>query len=415
MPQYFRAFRIFFLIVCFICLTIYMVIYTPWHEWFGGPRDYSPVMAEGDALVAAIETYKSEHGLWPEYLEDATPRGWNGKLTWYYELSPMREADARPTGGAAGGTGVPGGGVRQIRLMPSLATHVEGDRPRAHVGYDFDPVAPRWRLFGDGADSVLRRGAPAEAIPATLPAAQLLEKQLAELDRRIARDHGMIDAWRMKAALLVAGGREPEARQVIAAAGEALPESFWPGLARAAALDVGALGEKANGRWPESAEAYAVWTQVHLSMTHAYYLSVLQRRAGKMDAALLTIQTALAQPMEVAGDDDQVAAYYLWDMASFALRQEKWDLVIDLAKVWQQAQSDGRVKDASFLALRAAARLARGEVAEAKSDLESLQGMGNVWARSVELLRAAVERGDRAFRYDPGNFPESYAVFEVQE
>ena len=421
-------FRVAVLSVMFVGLGLYLAATSPWGRWLGRAPDYSAMMDEGDGIVAAIERFKAERGLWPEYLDDLTPdylKAAPGR-EWFYELTPV---------GEPGATGAGGG-----KVLPSLSRHAEGRSVRAHVGYDFDPKNPAWRLFGDVADDeerVLRAGTVelASTRGATMPAETVAANELAELDRRIKREPGMVEHWQGKAGLLRALGRRQDARTVVEAAREALPESYWPRMAVAAmeiedtklaeggagasggAASPAAATQRGAEKWP-SVEAFAEWVKTAPGLTHDYYLSVLYRMAGEEDAAAKAMQAAIDEPVELTADDPYVASYYFWDMGRWAVQTRRWDLAIAIARAWEQAAKDKRTTDGSYLALRAAALLAQGAIPSAQKDLEALKQQAHVWAKNVEGpggLREAVERGDRAYGYKPGDVPGEFAVFVMPE
>ena len=179
MRRFWWWFRVGLLSVIFMGLGVYLVSTSPWGRWFGRAPDYNAMMAEGDGIVAAIERFKAERGLWPEYLDDLAPdylKAPPGR-EWFYELTPVMEPGGEVK---ARGTRAAGGATKEelVPSLPSLSRHADGRNARAHVGYDFDPKNPSWRLFGDvpaDEERVLRSGARRRRgqAGATLPAEQV--------------------------------------------------------------------------------------------------------------------------------------------------------------------------------------------------------------------------------------------------
>jgi hypothetical protein len=149
-------------------------------------------------------------------------------------------------------------------------------------------------------------------------------------------------------------------------------------------------------------------------MTRWFYLSVLYRMAGRPDDAAAAMASAVTLPVEVRADDPNVAGYYLWDMARWAVDTKRWPLVLAICGVWEDAETDHTVLDASYLPLRAAARLATGDIG-AGADLAKLADKKHVWAQNLDALRQAVERNDRTFTYHPGAVPGPFQIFVTPE
>ncbi len=379
--RFWRTFRLLFLIVMFFAVSLFLVVTTPWGKWFGKLPDYAGVIAEGDPIVGAIDGFHAERGLWPEYLEDLVP-GYLAKAPgqrWYYE----RDHGA-----------------------PTLSVATEARR--THVGYELGRESSGWRVFGETDNRVLRSDVGvASTHPATMAKDKLVEEELAELDRRIAREPTWVEHWRGKVSLLRWLGRVEEAREVVGKAEKELPEYFWPALAE---------GELRGGA--EGVAAFAEWVKSRPSLPHFYYLSVLEREMGKDVEALKAMEEALGCPNELGalGDDTEVLPFYFWDMARFALEKGDDDLVVRLTTAWEKSQKGVEGSDGSYLALRAAAENHLGKGKEALADLDLLAGRkGAIWAKNVAGLREAVQRGESTFRYAPGEKPGMYQIFELPE
>lgn len=368
MRRIWRYFRLLFLGVAFLALGAYLFAFTPWRRQLGWTPTYDGQLAQGDPLVDALYRFHHDRGLWPEYLDDLAPQFLP------HRPSPIWNYQVTPTG-------------------PQLATSVD---TRTALGYDFD--AHNWRVAGL-LDNRTLRAAPATS-PATLPAALLLSRQLAELDRRIAREPEDIQHWQAKAALLHAADRDDDARAVIAAAQSHLPDHPWPRLA--AAL----LGDAAD------LDTFAQWVREHPSFTHSYALALAYRLRGKDPAALDALREGLLHPPTVADEDAHILAFYLFDEARYALQRGEWKLAIALTTAWQAAADSAPQTD--YLPLRAAARLAAGDFDGAAADLAALDDRKPpAWAQHVDALRDAVRRRDAAFRYDPGNRPPADAPLAI--
>lgn len=416
MRRYWWWIRLGLFCVVFVGLGVYLFSTTPWRRWMGLAPDYTPLLERGNRIVDAVYGFRAAHGLWPQYLEDMVPDLLEpdvldpmpaslGGGRWFYDLTPVAD-DTAPSG---------------VRILPSLSTRLP-EHARSHVGYDFDPRDPAWQFFGNA------QGSRVPYRPADVPlrsAPELLPAAVAEMDRRITREPGEVEHRRTKAGLLMAADRPSEARDVVARAATDFPNSCWPRLA-AAVLDLeppaSAPGPPAPAATapaaPPAVQAFAEWVERRPSFTRWFYRSHLERLAGRPDAAAAAIAQSLKFPVEVAPDDPNTAAYYLWDMTRWALESKRWPLVVELADAWQLAHQDRTVADISYLPLRAAARLATGNVAAAKADMASFDDAPpprRAWAKDVDGLRAAVDRGDSAYRYSPGKLPAPFEVFPRPE
>ena len=378
MLGFWRTFRLGLFVVVFIALGIYLGFTTPWRHLFGRAPDEAAAMRSGDSLVAAIYRYRAETELWPEYLDELVPKYLPAlpAPTWYFV--------ATRRGGA------------------SLATTVDAEQ--THVGYAFD--APGWREFGNDGTRLLRDDTGAAATHPAAPVEEVRgENELMELDRRIAREPTLMEHRRDKAAVLVALHRTEEARGVIERAKQDFPSDAWPRLALAA-LDPTA----------EAVAAFALWDVDHPSFTHDYYVSLLYRRAHDDGEATAAMERALKTPIELAADDTHILAFYLFDMARYALRQKQFALVVTITNSWQKESEGHRVEENSYLPLRAAAELATGDRAAAQRDLAMLETLKTrTWAQHVEELKGAVAKDERGFAYDPGEAPGEYDVFPLPE
>ena len=93
-----------------------------------------------------------------------------------------------------------------------------------------------------------------------------------------------------------------------------------------------------------------------------------------------------------------------------------FDLVIELTNNWEKAQIDHPHNDESFYALRAAAKLVTGDLDGARHDMHELDvDKVATWAQNRDALQKAVDKGDKSFRYDPGDSPPPFPIFAVPE
>jgi hypothetical protein len=398
--RFWRTLRLGMLIIVFIGTTFYLALTTPWARYFLPAPRYTSIIQQGRPIVAAIYAFKADRGLWPEYLDELSPAYLPKRPSskWYYVGPPVG---------------------------PSLEQSPDNDR--THVGFNFAPVSPAWRVSGNGDERILQPEAPPG--PSTLPAGVRIENELAELDRRIRWEPDLMEHRRAKASFLRSLGRMAAARVVIRQAAAAAPFHFWPRIA-ALALDLEVpAGPPGSTTGPDQAPALVTapalssslrdfdrWAHDPPTFTHLYYLSLIRRLAHQTPEALSAVEEAAKLPPAVGADDMSRPAFYLWDMARFALEQKQWDLTLKLTASWEKMQSDGRGPEDSYLALAAAAHLAQGNFAAAQASMDNLDARKNpTWAQNLAPLRQAVAGKNAAFRYDPGDDPPPFQIFAVPQ
>ncbi len=226
-----------------------------------------------------------------------------------------------------------------------------------------------------------------------------------ELDRRTAREPGLMEHRRGKAALLRSLHRMTEARGELERAAHDFPDDAWPRLALAA------LDPTQDG-----VGAFANWDAEHPSFTHSYYLSLLYRMVHDDDHALAAMEHAMTLPIEIGADDTHILAFYLSDMARYALARKQWALVLQITNAWQKESAAHHIEENSYLPLRAAAELALGDRSAAERDLAMLDTLKTpTWAQHVDALKTAVANDDHTFVYDPGSTPPPFDIFPLPQ
>jgi len=362
--------RLFILSFALVAIGWYLFHSTPWRKRLGIQPTYTEQITEGDQIVKAIRACQQRTGLWPQYLEDLKlpPQ----KFSWFYELQNLPE------------------GHRQ----PALSFRATGEGERAHLAYMFaaTPAEEMWIVFGSGIDRTERpTGVPATS-PTITTATPSLDATLTELDHRIAREPTILRHRQDKISLLVLRGRAAEAQTAIDAAIHDLPNAAWPRLARAAIALQGtttsstAATSTTTPALPTDVTAYVDWAAARPSLTRLFGTHVLFRQMHDPVRAAAAVKEALAQPVEVDDEDEQIAAFYLWDMARWALETSNWDLALQIANRWEAAVADKKVVDTSYLGIRAAAEAAQGNAPAASADLAALQNAGDAWAHDPPFL-----------------------------
>jgi hypothetical protein len=120
--------------------------------------------------------------------------------------------------------------------------------------------------------------------------------------------------------------------------------------------------------------------------------------------------------VELGPEDTDILPFYLFDMARYALRQKQYRLVVQIADAWQKESAAHRIEEDSYLPLRAAGELALGDPTAAKKDIAMVETLKTpTWARNLDGLQQAVDRGDQHFDYDPGDSPATFDIFPLPQ
>lgn len=407
-----------------LCIGLFLASrYMPLSE----PRvDYLGLARDGQPLVAAVTRFHTETGLWPEDTVDLVPD--------YLDQRPDQHWYLEPDG-----------------TTPCLLR--KAPQGRAYVRFDFTAGGPDggvgWKKINfEGKVSALDLPTPSPTTaPAPLPAAQLWANKIKVLERRIARTHGhgVVDYYRTKASLLHRLGRDDQIPQVLEQARLAVPNHYWPLLAAAvldpypvlipeslapasrpattsapatAPVQVATTGTatptaaKAPPALPP-AQRLVEWARETPSFTHYFYLAWFYDRretpnAGGFSAkrgVRLALEEACKYPLELDEDDAAKYAFYGFDACRLAYRVGAYDTVLKIAEQWRQrAALDGPKRDESYLAWRAAAELALGQLDTARADAAAAVEHNKeypLWADHLDELAAAAQRADTRFIYPP--------------
>jgi hypothetical protein len=306
-------------------------------------------------LVQAICDYRAESGILPQKLDDLVPN--------YLKQVPNDK------------------GIRWINGC--LQVH------RTAILYSFN--------LNDG----LGGWAKGILLPNVLPTRPALggnaqiQARLMEYDRLIAKAPTDQRHHRRKIDYLIAEGTKAEALIACKAAAQSLPQWWRPQMALAvlAAPDGRVQAEK----------QFHAWVDQHPTFTHYWYLSRFYRDLGRDDDAILALRQGAEFPLQDEDDADVFPTDFTLDAARYAYPHRQHDLVLDITRVWSAFRP--QVSGHDFHALRAAAELALGRLAEAKADVDFIAEKIRTEKMPVENfdeLQQAVAAGDRSFVYHYG-------------
>lgn len=336
------------------------------------------MIAPGLPVAEAMCAYRIERGLWPQYLEDLVPEHLSALPAdsethrWHYSWNPWA---ARFDG--------------WFPRNPRTEVSFQASRGEEPAWY--------WSATGEGPDPYVRLDLPLlDASRVGVDDAVLLTWRLKELRRRIKREPAKRDHRQGLVSHLVAAEHLAEAHEACLEYAGALPADWWPKVmlalidTRREACD---CGEKRLLRWVEESEAFMP----------SYYLASYHRVNGEFEAALEALRRAVELPFRTGPGDERADWYYVLDIACLAHRHDAHELVLAICGQWEGLREEYG-DEGSWLAVRAATRLALGEPDRAAGDLQLLEvheESHSLWAKNVDDLRRAVESRDSGFRYEP--------------
>ena len=465
----FRRLRIFLWIAGFLALTVYLIQYTPWHQFGPFQPDYLAVARTGTPVVSAIYKFRNDRGLWPQYLADLAPDYLPkapDPFEWFYDTN-----------------------------TPQPQLRKEIGKTSTYVGYDFDPTNEGWKAWGTFL-TVESLPVTQEIPPAPkLDPADLARRSIADLDRRIAREPMIMEHYQAKVGLLRELNQTKEVTDLLTTLAAKRPLYYWPHMAlavmelqsldhvgleksgplygiighpfaflaplpsatqpglgtatvRERQTDPSSASAPAADTAPASAppphtagEKFVLWVQDHPSLANYFYLHTYANLAASREgwpgrkaeyeaAALLTAEKALQYPLNPAGlttagpggilIDNSTAMdlytpeYYAFRLAAYLYQHGRHQQVIALCNQWEGV----RKSEMSYYAFRAASELALGQFDRAQGDVEKASIANDkkiLWAKNLPALgRAIVIDKNRTFTYNPGP-RKPYDVFAPVE
>jgi tetratricopeptide (TPR) repeat protein len=242
--------------------------------------------------------------------------------------------------------------------------------------------------------------------PARISADDRLESTLLELRRRIERHPEGAIHWKGYLSILIRHGKWTEARRVAEDfAGTGL-DPWWAAQARA-------VIEVRSGKVWGAQEELARMAGRSPGFIPYFFVASFHRQVGRFEDALSWFDRAAEHPLSEIAEESYVPEFYAWDAATFAYDRESFGLAVKICDRWEEHHESTGGAERSFLAVRAAARLALGEVEEALADAEAAVRASErqtLWAEDLEKLLRAARAGNRAYRWMGDGSPEPYQL-----
>ena len=342
---------------------------------------------QGEPLVAAVYRYKGDTGLYPESLDDLNPAyiapipsGWS-----------YRSAEGRPPAL-----------YRHGAFHCSLTYHFA----RARVDCFPPGIEEGWVLDNEGTARVLHRGEHARK-PARWTGEELASRRVAELRRRVDRDHGgganALPNYRMLAGELVRLGRLDEAKSACRRCIEVMPGERW---CRIALADLDLRVGSTAGR-----DEFAAWVRRKPSFSSYCDLAMLDQEHDREAEAMEAVREATKHPLKGVGDGGFRPDYNAFYAARLAYRNRQYPVAFTVCDRWECFVNERGWGDKGYHALRAATYLAAGDKERAVRHAGLAVREGNGWGGDVQALLRAADAGDTKFIHDPGRGEIRHLLF----
>lgn len=322
---------------------------------------FGPEITDSDArayipLVQAIQDYRAEKGMKPYSFDDLVPD---------YLPSPPED--------------------QRLRLESRWLLL------RHKILYLFDEGEEGWTQSVS-----LPKVEASRPVP---PVEKRVEARLAEYEKRIRKDPTNADHRMDQIAYLKELGWKADALTASKLAAKAFPEQ-WRFLMGTAFFDE-------QDKRGEAERALCEWFDAHPAFIRYCCLSLYLRELNRPADAIQALRKAVKWPLEDVEGERYVPSAFAMDAANFAYAQKEYALAVEIATVWSSPQGVHSNPGEEYLVFRAAALLALGKLDEARTDMRTLysqlKGRTNIWAKNLDALERAVEAGDSAFIYNPGN------------
>jgi hypothetical protein len=324
-------------------------------------------------LIQSVYAYREMHGLWPVDLADlvrehlpAVPRD-DWKYTW------------RPDGGCS--------------LMCTLSIEPpDSIERRIRLAYAFGAEEDGWYSDIHGGFVLLDAGPPVPPRP-RLPRGELIERVVAEYDRRIGRDPRNSIHHVAKCSWLFNTDEMDRARVAAHEWIKAMPDDP---KARYALVSIEKKRRSGQGIFETSSE-WAKRPHPNLGIWRIFNSPLTN--TGQRDGR----EHPFKRPLGSNQEELYLAELTLLEAAHDRYGTKRFHATIEMCDQWEAlAQRRGELADTSFLALRAAARLRLGEFDRALTDAVAAaeqQRLGRLLSGGADELLEAAKSRQRDYDY----------------
>ncbi|NOS68445.1 MAG: hypothetical protein HOP33_00750 [Verrucomicrobia bacterium] len=334
------------------------------------------VARSGQAILQAVCDYRSDHGLFPERLDDLVPTylpKFERKSGWSWDFYDLR------------------------------LSH-RGGQPHSIVFYRFAGLnAGEWHWHGDSAYADRRVNIAGPVVrPFALSGEALLASRLAEYECRIGRHTNEIWFYADKINYVGTADRQDLLRVECERAAKVFPDWWLPQMILA---DLG-RNEASNQRFEQ-------WVREHATFNNYCYLARHYRAGSNAVAAFKILAEALEQPIVKEPKDSKwLGAHCFFDACQFAYESANYELSLKLARLWEKRGTTYGEK--SWLAFEAAAELKLGEfenAVEHATRIDDIARKEETCAKNTEDLLKATKARNTNLTYQAGSLEPPWTLF----
>jgi tetratricopeptide (TPR) repeat protein len=236
------------------------------------------------------------------------------------------------------------------------------------------------------------------------------DRMVTYYDHRIAAEPNAPANYLTKIVYLLGKQQKSEALATCRKAADVFPNWWHPQMALVVLSD--------SADRPATEVQFQSWVKAHPSFIHWWYWSHYLQGAGRNADAIAALKEAVKYPLEdVDNDTTWVPAAFAFDAASVALKQNDFNLVLEITRVWSKPRGIYNYVSDDMYAFRAAAELSLGQFPAAKDDAAKVVKAAAdhaLWAGNLDPLKHAADSEDQHFVYDPGKLCGEWSLFSPQ-
>jgi predicted Zn-dependent protease len=243
----------------------------------------------------------------------------------------------------------------------------------------------------------------------TEPSGESRDRLLEYYDHRISAEPTVRANYTVKITYLLSQHKTSDALGACKVAAQVFPGWWRPQMALVVLADPDAQ--------KQAEPQFRKWVEAHPAFIHWWYLSRYYRDLGRDNDAAAALRNAIKYPLEMVDQDETwVPQAFAFDAASYAYRQKRYKLVLNIARVWSSPRGIYNYFDDDIYAFRAAAELALGQFADAKTDADKVVAAASknaIWAEHLSELQQAANAKNQAFVYEPGDPCGDWTLFPM--
>lgn len=370
-------------------IAMFMLCSTPPAAAQALARDdhFAVFKARNTPIIEAIYTFKSNHGLWPCSLAELVP----GLL----KSQTIRGADY----------------CWQTNSWTLCGYEAF---PRYILRYEMRGRGEAGWVIDDGVEPKRIRNGAFALSQSAVSDAEMARRRIAVLESRIHRYPNELVHHAGLVCLYFRRGCYRDARERCLQCAKRWPMHWWPHLM------LGHIDIKL-GLHDKAEQQFGMFTSPHDDLPHWYLIGQCYAAAGEMSKARRALARAARSPLP---DDTRFSplndprlmrggAGFAWEAAALCYNNSWFAESLAICAAWERLRMQRGYGDQSYWSLRAACYLAQNKLPEARVAIDKMLVIAkqrSVWAANVNELKAAIQKHDSRYRYDPG-VSDTFSVF----